>query len=420
MTPTESPLALAEPETLRNAVLTDLIGLLRSQQDLRYDVVAEARSLRYERGLLVVKDGAMRLDGEGVSTADALLRPTLGCEDQIGERLEIPTRYMRKMRGNAVVRSENIAATLAEPAALLDANVNHWLAADPVRKFLVRAFRTDDPDEIGVARALLSDRFGAIDNLDVLMAALDGVRQAGVKVDIEGCDLSDRKMSVKVACPEIAVLAPDLLANYHSPFGEDRPGAGLARIRGVAAAEGMGYAPGTEPIVFAGFVISNSETGGGAFTLVPRVIVKICRNGLTIKADALREIHLGAKLEEGVIQWSAETQRKAVELITGKTRDAVSTFLDADYVRKVILRLEEKAGKPVEASAPDAVAKVAKHFGFTKQEQDAILVAFISSGQPTAGGILQAVTAAAQTLEDPDRAAELEAVALDCLEWVAG
>lgn len=419
MTATESPLALAVPDTLRSAELPDLISLLRSQQDLRYDVVAEAQNVRYAGGLLVVKDGAMRLDGEGVSAADALLRPTVGCEDQIGDRLEIPTKYVRKMRADAIAQIDGAPDLLPGASSLLDHSVNHWLDREPRRKFLIRAFRTDDPDEIGMARAFLSDRYGAIDNLDVLMAGLDGVRRAGVKVDIEGCDLSDSRMSVRIACPEVQALAPVLLANYNSPFGEDRPGAGLARIRGIAAAEGMGYAPGTEPVVFAGFVLSNSETGGGAFTITPRVIVKICRNGLTIKGDALRAIHLGGRLDEGLIRWSAETQQKAIELITAKATDAVATFLDAEYVAKVVARMEEQAGAPVAGSAPEAVERVSKHFGFSKAEQDAILVAFISSGQATAGGMLNAVTAAAQTVGDPDRAADLEAAGLDVLAFAA-
>ncbi|MFC0860756.1 hypothetical protein ACFHYQ_00445 [Sphaerimonospora cavernae] len=59
------------------------------------------------------------------------------------------------------------------------------LAAD--RRFLVRALRGTG-DGAGVARAFLSDRYKIIDNLDVLMAALDGVRLAGADVRIDGCD----------------------------------------------------------------------------------------------------------------------------------------------------------------------------------------------------------------------------------------
>ncbi len=96
----------------------------------------------------------------------------------------------------------------------------------------------------------------------MLLAALDGVRAAGVPVTVDGCDLTDRRMYVRVACEQVRVLAPALLAGYRSPF------------TGATGAE--------NPVVYAGFVLSNSETGCGAFTLTPRLVVQVCRNGLTI------------------------------------------------------------------------------------------------------------------------------------------
>ena len=62
------------------------------------------------------------------------------------------------------------------------------------------------------------------------------------------------------------MLAPALLAGYRTPF------------TGAAGAD--------NPVVFAGFVITNSETGCGAFTLTPRLVVQVCRNGMTITRDA--------------------------------------------------------------------------------------------------------------------------------------
>ena len=44
---------------------------------------------------------------------------------------------------------------------------------------------------------------------------------------------------------------------------------------------------------------------------------------------------------------------------------------------------------------------------------------FIQSGDATAGGVMNAVTATAQVLTDPDRANELEDVALDVLTATA-
>ena len=59
-------------------------------------------------------------------------------------------------------------------------------------------------------------------------------------------------------------------------------------------------------MVFAGFVITNSETGCGAFTLTPRLVVQVCRNGMTITRDAIRAVHLGERLDEGVVTWSEQ------------------------------------------------------------------------------------------------------------------
>ena len=56
-------------------------------------------------------------------------------------------------------------------------------------------------------------------------------------------------MYVRVVCEQVRALAPALLAGYRSPF------------TGAAGAD--------NPVVFAGFVITNSETGCGAFTPDP-------------------------------------------------------------------------------------------------------------------------------------------------------
>ena len=50
---------------------------------------------------------------------------------------------------------------------------------------------------------------------------------------------------------------------------------------------------------------------------------------------------------------------------------------------------------------------------------DAILGHFIRGGQLTAGGVMQAVTSVAQTLDDADAAHELEAQAVRVLDLAA-
>lgn len=419
--------------TARNASLGEIRDILQRQADVRYDVVVSADKLEFRDGLLVVKGGAARVvddpdAGIGVAEADAVLAPTRIFDDGIADRLGIPAKYLRLLRttGQPVtVRAENLLPTddAEFDVALLDVNVNGWLqqAAREGRKFLVRGFRTDDPDEVGVARAFLSDRYGlGRDNLDMIVAALSGIHAAGIdpsSLNISG-DLSERSMRVKINAPQITAAAPVWLGNYRSPFNDRSVNDDLNRWRNVAAREGMGYEPGTEPIVEAYMVLGNSETGGGAWTLTPGVMVRVCRNGLTVKADAMRSVHLGSRLDEGIVRPGDDTVRKELEVITLQARDAVKAFLNVDYVTKVVTDIERRAGAPV-TDAVGTIERIGKVQGFTEGEQASILDLFIRSGDLTAGGVLNAVTAAAQVVDDPDRAADLEDAALDVLALAA-
>src|ERR1035438_1594089 len=280
---------------------------------------------------------------------------------------------------------------------LYDANVNGWLDGDG-RRFLLRCLRPGSGDGTGAARAFLSDGYKIIDNLDVLLAALDGVRNAGVPVEVDGCDLTDRRMYVRVVCEQVRVLAPALLAGYRSPF------------TGASGAE--------NPVVFAGFVITNSETGCGAFSLVPRLVVQVCRNGMTITRDAIRAVHLGERLDEGIVTWSGNTRDKTLALITAKTTDAVGTFLNPSYLEHTVRELEKDAGHPV-TDPQEAVRIVSQRLRFTDTQQADILTHFIRGGDVTAGGVMHAVTSVAQTLPDADTAHVMESLAVRALDIAA-
>jgi hypothetical protein len=170
--------------------------------------------------------------------------------------------------------------------------------------------------------------------------------------------------------------------------------------------------------VFAGFVITNTETGCGAFTLTPRLVVQVCRNGMTITRDALRAVHLGERLDEGVVTWSGNTKDKTLALITAKTTDAVATFLDHSYAERVVRAVEKDAGRPVD-DPQEAVRIVSQRLRFTDAQQNDILTHFIRAADVTAGGVMHAVASAAQTQGDADTAHEMESVALRALEVTA-
>jgi hypothetical protein len=373
----------ADPLGVRNATLADMAALLREQQARKVDVVAPAGAIRAHGARLVIDASAPVLGPDGVTMTSGAYAPTNVCDQGVAEKLGIPVAYLRRLREHK--------------PGLYDANVNGWLAGDD-RKFLLRCLRPEDGAGPGIARAFLSDGYKIIDNLDALLAALDGVRAAGPPVRIDRCDLTERRMYVRVVCEEVRVLAPALLAGYRSPF------------TGASGAD--------NPVVFAGFVLTNSETGCGAFTLTPRLVVQVCDNGMTIIRDAVRAVHLGERLDDGVVSWSGNTQDKVLALITAKTTDAVRTFLNPAYAERVVRAIEKDAGHPV-ADPQEAVETVSQRLRFTEAQQRDILAHFIRGGDLTAGGVMQAVTAAAQVQDDADLAHEMEAAALRTLEIAA-
>ena len=370
--------------TTRNATVADLAAVLQAQHAAKLDVVTPAHHLVADNGRLrLIGVGEPQLTPDGVTVGETVLRPTAVADAGIAEKLGIPLPYLRRLR--------------AEQIGLYDANVNTWLADDPDRRFLVRGLH--DPDGgTGVARALLSDSYRMVDNLDVLMAVLEGVRAAGVPVDIAGCDLTERRMYVKVRAPGIGEYAPELLSDYRSPF------------TGARGAD--------NPLVFAGFVVSNSETGHGSFALTPQLTVQVCDNGMTITRDALREVHLGGRLADGVVRWSSDTQDALLGLVVKQARDAVTTFLDRDYVRAKLAEIARQAGVPIRD--PQATLEhVGKALRFTAEQQATILAHFVQGGDVTSGGVLHAVTSAAQTLEDADAAHDLERAGLRAMALAA-
>jgi hypothetical protein len=379
----------------RSANLQDMIDVLRDQQTRKIDVVAPASRLKFKDAQLQLSGLDPVMDLNGVTDPNGLYRPTDVFDEGLASKLNIPLAYVRRLRLERPDLYDANANGLLRGKAKLKDGQQEWLFQPDERKFLLRTFRGDD-GEAGIARAFLSNQYGIMDHLDILTAAFDGIRQAGVDIDVRECDLSDRKMYVKIKAPGINALAPALLANYKSPFSGNR------------GAE--------NPTVFAGLVISNSEVGGGAFNITPQLIVEVCDNGMTITKDVMRLVHLGSRLGEGVIKWTQDTVDKELTVVTAKARDAVATFLDVDYMTQIIRDMEEKSGKPVPNDKIEDVKVIAKKLGFDQSAQDNVFAHFLQGGDLTAGGVMHAVTSAAKLEKDADKAADMEGAALQALE----
>jgi hypothetical protein len=411
--------------TARNATAADLVAILNTQKAHKNDIVVPSVNLKSAGGLIIVKDSESQLGPDGVTTVNGTYRPTDVFDDHLAEKLGIPRAYLRKMR--------------TERPDMYDANVNGWLhgrnrvtgrpgaletevvyPADS-RAHLLRLFRGDDGGE-GVARAMLSDRYSlSMDNLDVLTAVMHGIQASGVNVITRVSDLSERRMRVRFEAPDVNTEAPGLLDGYKSPFDGDggavRRAGNFDELRQQYGAHHI-FEVKDAPLAFMGFDFANSETGGGAYTLTPVIEMVRCTNGWVMRKEGVRKVHLGARLEQGQVKPSMDTLRKAGELVAAETRDAVTQWLKTDYLRQLIAGLEEKAGRVI-AKSTETVPAVCAGLGFTADEQAGVLDMFIASGQITAGGIAQAISAFAQTVEDVDRAYDIELRAVEAMEIAA-
>jgi len=237
----------ARVPTVRNANYQDLLAMLQEQQARTIDVVVNVNQIRFADGMLHVFDVDPEPDEDGVTDANGTYWPTQVFDDQLADRLGITTAYLRRLRHGVADRRGK--ATAVPRLDLWDANVNGLLHGRK-RKVSYQAFRepgqSDPPitvlreavppdprlfflrllwsdDEIGIARAILSDRFARMDNVDGLTAMLAGIRDAGIDpqtLRIYG-DLSETRMFVHVAAPQILAAAPGLLDGYRSQFDNE-------------------------------------------------------------------------------------------------------------------------------------------------------------------------------------------------------
>lgn len=352
------------------------LGTLQEAARAAIDVVAPQRSMTAS-----AKDGTVTVAAHPGFQGCRLTR---GAERQVAERLGIPLNFADRLR--------------ADHPDLWAHNVTQ-LAARDARTALYRMWQTE---EGWLMRAVLSDRYETYDNWSILQALSSGLAAAGedlAQMEVEA-DLTPDRFRLRLACPSVELAVPDLLEGYRYPFDARNPG---------HVPPPDGYVP---PVLWAGLEIANSETGNGAFQIVPRAVVLICRNGLTRAVDAMRAVHLGGRLEQGLVQWSDETRRLNMELLTSKVVDAVRQFVSVDYLQRIVADL--RAAKGVEVERPSAaVERVQVAAGLTEAETQAVMDAFLRGGDTTLFGLGQAVTAAAQTVESSDRQVELEAAFWD-------
>lgn len=420
--------------------IVDLVKHLESLVGQQHDILVPAQSITAYNGKLIVANG---YGADSVFT-DLVVRPSETMLSGISKKIikgqgtdaEPGLRWMRMLHN----LEGEYAGSQAEGRGLItawDKIVNEFLAirASQGADFRLRCYiDPDDREADAYGRALLSNAYKFRDNYGLALGLADSLSelyktdedgepiidpQTGqpvpMQIDVTRLDVSETNLRMMLHTPDIELLAPRLLEGYVSPFGvTDRHGE--FRQGGV---EGKDLR-----VVQAGFQIWNSETGNGRLKARPVLRVPICDNGCEIDLGLkFGGNHTGKKeSSEGLaVVMGQDTLDAQIQYERLHCRDMVKTLLTPETAQKALDKLLKVSEVEIASGQPEKVVEViAEKCHYSESEAQRILSHFTMGGQTQkAGGIIQAVTSASQTLKSADRAQHLDATALHAGEVAA-
>jgi hypothetical protein len=391
--------------TQRMASLEELAAALDVQGSYRQDIVAPLTAIRSQAGVLNIEGMGVDLSADGVTRRAAPYRPLATFDGGLAERLPGLTGstlgWARQSRPdiydeivNRSIHGGVIPGGDGASYPPLDTNV------------LMRLF-SPDGGKPGYARAMLSDSYKPMDNVDLFYLVLAAIREAQQNGNLPGdpvirSNLTEDTMDLRIRFPGISVVSDELVRNYQAPFRN-----GATRTHWWRPEEDGGER-GERGRVDLALRISNGELGNKALRIAPEAWLWECGNGQIAVSEMVKAIHIGGKLAPGEIKWGADTQAKAMELATLKLRDALNRFLEPGYLENTLIaKLMEKGDAPITDPA-DAIKYVTQTCGFPKDMQEDLLRHFSLGARMDAFGVASAVTSYAQELDDPALALELE------------
>ena len=355
--------------------LPEVLTELQQQNKMKRDYVAPARAFRLEDNgetfTLSRNDGTQ----EKFDTTDLFHR-------QIGSTLEIPAKYYDQMR--------------KRKPELLARNVNAWFE-DREQNYMIRAMRYEEytgatgaiadvrtsdgrtisdisPQNPSVARALLSDRYRRIDNMEIATDVLP-LFAGQADMTVASSAVTSTRLYLKIVNTRLEQ--------------EVKPG----------------------DVVQAGVVISNSEVGLGAVSVQPLIYRLVCSNGLIVSDFGERRTHIGRAVEaadEKYNIYSDETREAEDKVLLLKLRDATRAALEEARFAQIVNKLRDSTEAKITGHVPDVVELTSKAYGLNQGEQESILDYLIAGGDLSLYGLSNAVTRASQDVESYDRATTLE------------
>lgn len=332
--------------------LPEVLTELKRQNEAKQDFIGPAQSFHLEEdgatfGITHQKTG----EHEVFATTDLFHR-------QVGSTLGIPAKYYDQMKK-------------LKPRLLAD-NVNAWFS-DREQRYMIRSM---DYGSGRVARALLSDRYRRIDNMEIAASVLPLF--AGLPdMEVMSCEVTENRMYLKIV--------------NHRLETEVVPG---------------------DPVQ-GGVIISNSEVGLGAVSVQPLLYRLVCKNGMVCNDFGERRTHVGraAKgMEDSFGIYSDEALEAEDRAFLLKLRDITMAAIEETRFEMVASRLRESAEAKITGRVQDVIRLTGKTYDINQPEQDSILNYLISGGDLSLYGLSNAITRASQDVDSYDRATALEGI----------
>lgn len=222
---------------------------------------------------------------------------------QIGSTLGIPAKYYDQMRK---LKPE-----------LLAENVNAWFA-DREQSYMIRSM---DYGNGRVARALLSDRYRRIDNMEIASVVLP-LFAGQPDMQVMSCEVTENRMYLKIVNKRLE----------------------------------MDVVPGDT--VQGGVIISNSEVGLGAVSVQPLLYRLVCTNGMVVNDLGERRTHVGraAKaVEDSFTLYSDEALIAEDKAFMLKLRDITMAAIEETRFGMVVERLRESTQVKITGRVQDVI-----------------------------------------------------------------
>ena len=342
--------------------LNEVMMELNRQNQRKKDYIGSAQALRLFEDGQTFEIGSMS-GAQQFGTTRLFHR-------QVASALGIPAKYYEIMQ--------------SKKPELLAQNVNAWLS-DRENSYMIR---TMDYGGGRVARALLSDRYRRIDNMEIASAVLP-LFAGSDQYEVISSEVTENRMYLKILSRRLE----------------------------------MEVVPGD--YVQAGVVISNSEVGLGSVNVQPLVYRLVCTNGMIVNDMGERKNHVGraAKaVEDSFHIYSDETMEAEDKAFLLKLRDVTMAAIEEGRFAQVVGKLKESAGIPITGKVTEVVELTGKTYGFNTDEQDSILQYLIAGGDLSQYGLSNAITRASQDVESYDRATALEGIgwqvaAMPATQW---